>query len=113
MTRRCKICQFDLLLKKGLTTNRRSQAPYFLPFEGSCHTIEGRLLVERLANAFHKGLTFRIGKSLTSGRDNVVTWGSIPHKTTHGNGEYGYPDSKYLDQCNEELDALGVPMAEV
>jgi len=72
---------------------------------------DGRKLLNRLIYAFTKGLTFTIGTSLTSGKQNAITWSSIHHKTRLSGGvsNYGWPDAGYFINCNEELDALGVP----
>lgn len=35
-----------------------------------------------LSELFMKGLTFTVGKSLTSGKENVVTWNDVHHKTS-------------------------------
>jgi deltex-like protein len=63
--------------------------------------------------AFAHGLTFTVGTSLTTGRSNVVTWTSIPHKTSfEGPADpHGFPDDRYLANCNDALDSLGVPDA--
>jgi deltex-like protein len=71
----------------------------------------GRKLLARLEYAFSHGLTFTVGTSLTTGQPNCVTWSSIHHKTSLGGGVHGYPDPNYFDNCNAELDALGVPKA--
>ena len=75
---------------------------------------EGRDLLCRLQFAFLHGLTFTVGKSLTSGVDDAVTWASIHHKTSRFDGAqaHGYPDVQYLSNCNAELDAVGVPSLE-
>lgn len=74
-------------------------------------TLDGQDLLRRLKYAFVHGLTFSVGTSATSGRDNVVTWASVHHKTSTGGGvqRHGYPDADYLNNCNCELDGLGVP----
>lgn len=72
---------------------------------------EGRALLKRIQCAFRNGLVFCVGTSQTSGKSNVVTWGKIRHKSTRGNGIYGYPDEYYFRDCNEDLDSLGVPDA--
>ena len=69
---------------------------------------EGRMLLERLKYAFTRGLTFVVGTSATTGQNNVVTWSSIHHKTSPTGGAHGFPDPNYIDNCNEELDNLGV-----
>lgn len=72
---------------------------------------EGRELLRRLKYAFLHGLTFTVGTSLTTGQPDSVTWASIHHKSSMNGGEHGYPDASYFDNCNQELDALGVPPA--
>jgi Deltex C-terminal domain len=89
-------------------------------YQGTCRhayvpdTAEGRLLLNRLKFAFQHGLTFSVGDSLALLKDNSVIWASIPHKTSMGGGvlQYGFPDPGYIDDCNSELDKLGVPKAE-
>ena len=73
---------------------------------------EGRRLVKRLRYAFRRGLTFCLGNSLTTGRDGVC-WASIHHKTSTSGGtsRHGWPDPNFFNNCNGELDALGVPPA--
>lgn len=73
---------------------------------------EGRDLLRRLQEAFRHGLTFAIGTSLTSGRDNVCTWVSIPHKTRACGGAHGFPDGNYFHNCNAALDNLHVKRAQ-
>ncbi|KAL9188919.1 hypothetical protein ACHAXT_011409 [Thalassiosira profunda] len=74
---------------------------------------EGRALLARLKAAFLCGLTFTVGTSLTTNRENSVTWASIHHKTspTGGTLRHGFPDPNYLTNCNEELNRAGVPPA--
>jgi deltex len=74
---------------------------------------DGHNLLKRLKYAFSHGLTFKVGKSMTTGRDNVITWFSISHKTslTGGAQRFGYPDPNYFAVCNHQLDALCVPVA--
>jgi Deltex C-terminal domain len=76
-------------------------------------TVQGRNLLKRLKYAFRHGLTFKVGVSLATGRDNSVTWASILHKTSLKGGaeRYGYPDPQYFLTCNRQLDALSVPVA--
>jgi len=88
------------------------------PFQGTYRkaylpdTPDGVRLLARLKYAFRRGLTFRVGTSLTTGAQNVVTWASIHHKTSMYGGTHGYPDPNYLSNCNGSLDALGVPDAD-
>lgn len=49
------------------------------------NTVQGQKLLRRLKYAWKHGLTFRVGRSLTTGLANQVTWTSIHHKTSlHG-----------------------------
>jgi deltex-like protein len=73
---------------------------------------EGRRLLTRLKFAWTHGLTFTIGSSLTTGQRNCVVWTSIHHKTSLQGGPHAFPDPKYIDNCNESLDALNVPKAD-
>ncbi len=75
--------------------------------------LDGQALLKRLKYAFLHGLTFTVGTSLTTGRDNQCTWASIHHKTSRSGGvrSHGFPDADYFNNCNAELDALGVPRA--
>mmetsp|Transcript_20684 Transcript_20684/g.42213 ORF Transcript_20684/g.42213 Transcript_20684/m.42213 type:complete len:794 (-) Transcript_20684:2841-5222(-) len=75
---------------------------------------DGKELLCRLQFAFLHGLTFTVGKSLTSGVDDAVTWASIHHKNSPVNGvqDHGFPDDQYFFNCNAELDAAGVPSFE-
>lgn len=87
------------------------------PFSGDRRTAylpdndDGLYLLKRLKYAFHHGLTFCIGTSLTSNKSGVITWASIHHKTSPRRGTHGWPDPNYFINCNTELDALGVPKA--
>ncbi|RXN04064.1 E3 ubiquitin- ligase DTX3L-like isoform X1 [Labeo rohita] len=71
---------------------------------------EGNEVLALLHRAFQQKLIFTVGKSTTSGLDNVVTWNDIHHKTnTHGGPEgYGYPDPDYLKRVKDELKAKGI-----
>lgn len=89
--------------EKYNSTERRA----FLPL-----VEEGLELLLRLKYAFQHGLTFDVGTSLTTGKMNVVVWTSIHHKTSLSGGSHGWPDPAYFLNCNEELDALGVPQPE-
>eukprot|EP00985_Skeletonema_marinoi_P004726 scaffold2051_cov139-Skeletonema_marinoi.AAC.10 len=72
---------------------------------------DGQALLKRLKYAFLHGLTFTVGTSLTTGKQNQCTWASIHHKTSHSRGvqAHGFPDPDYFNNCNAELDGLGVP----
>lgn len=46
---------------------------------------EGKEILNLLRRAFNDQHTFTIGKSTTTGQDNVITWNDIHHKTSiHG-----------------------------
>lgn len=74
---------------------------------------DGRDLLKRLKFAFMHGLSFTVGTSFTTGMTDQCTWASVHHKTspTGGSRGHGYPDPDYFDNCNGELDSLGVPPA--
>ena len=101
---------------------------------------DGQDLLKRLKFAFMHGLSFTVGTSFTTGMADQCTvsvesgrldssnaelfgphstfigwakWASIHHKTspTGGSQGHGYPDPDYFDNCNGELDSLGVPPA--
>lgn len=85
------------------------------PHPGRCHGAasmqaylpdnqEGHELLARLQMAFQCGLTATV-----SINDHIV-W-VIHHKTSPDGGASwnGYPDMKYLSNCNAQLDAMGVP----
>ncbi|XP_067665378.1 uncharacterized protein [Haliotis asinina] len=71
---------------------------------------EGRDVLRLLRKAFDRKLTFTIGRSTTTGRENVVTWNDIHHKTNIEGGptRFGFPDKTYLIRVKEELASKGV-----
>ncbi|MFT7797286.1 E3 ubiquitin-protein ligase DTX3L-like [Arapaima gigas] len=71
---------------------------------------EGRKVAKLLKRAFDQRLIFTIGSSSSTGRNNVVTWNDIHHKTSREGGptNYGYPDPDYLSRVQEELKAKGI-----
>ncbi|XP_062614158.1 protein mono-ADP-ribosyltransferase PARP14-like isoform X2 [Saccostrea cucullata] len=87
-----------------------------LPYEGTERkaylpdNTEGQTVLRLLQKAFDRRLTFTIGSSLTTGRDNVIIWNGIQHKTQRNKGAlaHGYPDPTYLKQVQLELAAKGV-----
>ena len=50
------------------------------------HNQEGRKVLKLLKKAFDQKLTFTIGRSTTTGRDDCVTWNDIHHKTSMTGG---------------------------
>lgn len=51
---------------------------------------KGTTVLHMLERAFKQGLTFTIGFSRTTGRNNVVTWNDIHHKTRPTGGPERY-----------------------
>nr|XP_020455059.1 E3 ubiquitin-protein ligase DTX3L-like isoform X2 [Monopterus albus]XP_020455060.1 E3 ubiquitin-protein ligase DTX3L-like isoform X2 [Monopterus albus]XP_020455061.1 E3 ubiquitin-protein ligase DTX3L-like isoform X2 [Monopterus albus] len=86
------------------------------PYEGVSRTAylpdspEGRRILKLLKQAFDQKLIFTVGQSTTSGRNNVVTWNDIHHKTSKHGGPtcYGYPDPDYLSRVRDELKVKGI-----
>ncbi|KAL9182764.1 hypothetical protein ACHAXT_004043 [Thalassiosira profunda] len=74
---------------------------------------DGQNLLKRLKYAFLHGLTFTVGTSMTTGAKDQCTWASVHHKTAPSGGAraHGWPDADYFENCNGELDGLGVPSA--
>lgn len=70
---------------------------------------DGCRLLIRFKVAWSHGYMFKIGRSLTSGLDNQVTWTTIPNKSSLNGGPFGFPDPKYTGTANGELDKLGIP----
>ena len=66
------------------------------PYTGTSRTaylpdnIEGIKVLKLLRKAFEQKLTFTIGRSTTTGRDDFVTWNDIHHKTSMTGGPTGY-----------------------
>lgn len=55
--------------------------------------------------AFDRKLLFSIGRSATTGKEDVVIWNnSVDHKTQFSM----YPDPTYLQRCLTQLVHLGV-----
>ncbi|XP_041858876.1 probable E3 ubiquitin-protein ligase DTX3 [Melanotaenia boesemani] len=71
---------------------------------------EGEKVLRLLRKAFDRRLTFTIGRSATTGLNNVITWNDIHHKTSMAGGQqcFGYPDPEYLFRVQEELRLKGV-----
>ncbi|KAJ8681393.1 hypothetical protein QAD02_017180 [Eretmocerus hayati] len=89
------------------------QTYYAVGFPRVCYlpdTELGRRVLRLLQIAFDRRLVFTIGRSVTTGREDVVTWNGIHHKTELGpsTSGYGYPDVTYLDRTLSELAAHGV-----
>ena len=67
-------------------------------------------MLKLLDTSFKRKLTFTVGTSVTTGRQNQVVWNGIHHKTSMSGGSacYGYPDKTYMDRVREELAAKGI-----
>ncbi|XP_034547357.1 E3 ubiquitin-protein ligase DTX3L [Notolabrus celidotus] len=85
-------------------------------YEGASRTAylpsspEGEQILKLLKRAFDQRLVFTVGRSTTNGRNNVVTWNDIHHKTSRDGGptQYGYPDPDYLSRVRDELKVKGI-----
>ncbi|XP_055604063.1 protein deltex [Uranotaenia lowii] len=64
----------------------------------------GRKILRYLKIAFDRRLLFSIGRSATTGREDVVLWNGVEHKTQYSM----YPDPQYLQRCLQQLVHLGV-----
>lgn len=64
----------------------------------------GRKILKFLKIAFDRGLLFSIGRSATTGKEDVVVWKNVEHKTQFSM----YPDPTYLQRVMEQLVHLGV-----
>nr|CAB3240092.1 Deltex protein [Phallusia mammillata] len=75
---------------------------------------EGQKILKLLKVAWKRKLIFTIGRSVTNGWDNCVTWNEIHHKTSmYHNSAHGYPDPGYFTNVIEELKAQGVTEADI
>ena len=80
----------------------------YLPFNS-----EGIETLRLLRVAWENGCIFKVGTSLTSGQDNVVCWGIIPHKTIPNTDpntpmEFAFPDDNYFDRVKYACNNLGI-----
>lgn len=74
------------------------------------NNVEGQKALRLLQKAFDARLIFTVGRSITTGMDDVVTWNDVHHKTRIEGGPvgYGYPDSTYIARLIEDLAAKGI-----
>eukprot|EP00899_Mesostigma_viride_P025606 jgi/Mesvir1/622/Mv03005-RA.1 len=90
-------------VKPGTSCERTGRVAY-LP-----DSLEGHEVLRWLHQAFQQRLIFSVGKSLTTGQDNVVVWAGIQHKTDlTPNSTFGYPDGTYLMRVIAEMQQAGV-----
>lgn len=64
----------------------------------------GRKVLRLTTIAFDRRLLFSIGRSETTGREDVVVWNSVDYKTQFSM----FPDPTYLQRCLQQLIHLGV-----
>ncbi|OXU25506.1 hypothetical protein TSAR_000316 [Trichomalopsis sarcophagae] len=98
---------------QGLEHPHPGQTYYAVGFPRVCYLPDnnlGRRVLRLLQIAFERRLIFTIGRSVTTGREDVVTWNGIHHKTELGpsTSGHGYPDVMYLERTLAELAAQGV-----
>lgn len=75
---------------------------------------KGQLVAKMLKVAFERKLVFTIGDSRTTGKQGVITWNGIHHKTNpKPHSEFGYPDASYLDKVIDELSVKGITEKDV
>ena len=74
------------------------------------YTEEGKEISNLLKISFERKLTFTVGRSVTTGKENTVVWAGIHHKTslTGGSPYFGYPDPTYLNRVKLELADKGI-----
>lgn len=71
---------------------------------------DGEEVLELLKKAWERRLLFRVGTSVTTGQNNVITWSGIHLKTqmSGGSSNHGYPDETYFSRVKKELEDAGV-----
>ncbi|CAB0032074.1 unnamed protein product [Trichogramma brassicae] len=112
----CKTIQITYDIPSGIQGAEHphpGQTYYAVGFPRTCYLPDselGRRLLRLLQVAFERRLVFTVGRSVTTGREDVVTWNGIHHKTELGpsTSGHGYPDAKYLERTLGELAAHGV-----
>lgn len=82
--------------------------PYYaVGFPRVCYlpnTKQGRRVLKLLQVAWERRLVFTVGRSLTTGREDVITWNGIHHKTEPS----AALEPNFLENCIKELALLGV-----
>jgi deltex-like protein len=71
---------------------------------------QGREVLALLQIAFDRRLTFTVGWSQTTGRDNQVVWSGIRMDPYGGPMQHGYPDETYHARVKAELAEFGVTL---
>ena len=80
----------------------------YLPFNS-----EGIETLRLLRIAWDNKCIFKVGTSLTTGHDNMVCWGIIPHKTIPNTDintpmEFAFPDVDYFERVKYACNNLGI-----
>ena len=72
---------------------------------------EGREALRLLRLAFERGLLFRVGESVTTGKSDSIVWNGIHQKTKRDGGaaNHGYPDPTFLQRLQSECALVGIP----
>ncbi|KFP03390.1 E3 ubiquitin-protein ligase DTX3L, partial [Calypte anna] len=110
----CGTILITYLMKGGFQTSKHPNPG--APFDGTTRLAylpdneEGREILHLLRRAFDQKLIFTVGRSRTTGKENVITWNDIHHKTSKvgGPSNYGYPDPDYLQRVRLELKERGI-----
>ena len=63
---------------------------------------------EEAFDADDQRLLFTVGRSLSLGQEDCVTWAEVHHKTQQQGEVYGFPDPGYLVRVRQELGEKGV-----
>ena len=71
---------------------------------------DGLEALRLLRLAFERGLLFRVGESVTTGKSDSVVWNGIHQKTKRDGGaaNHGYPDPTFLQRLRSECALVGV-----
>lgn len=62
------------------------------------NTEEAKQVIKLFRTCFDRKLMFIIGSSVTTGRNNVIVWNGIHHKTKTygGSSHYGWPVNNFI-----------------
>ncbi|NXQ38899.1 DTX3L ligase, partial [Catharus fuscescens] len=111
---RCGTIQIEYSMKGGIQTKSHpNPGQHYKPAFRTAYlpdNEEGREILQLLRRAFNQKLIFTVGQSRTTGKQNVITWNDIHHKTSIDGGpdHFGYPDPSYLQRVRSELKAKGI-----
>lgn len=112
--RNCDTIQIDYAMKGGIqTSSHPNPGQHYGPVHRRAYlpdNKEGREILQLLRRAFNQKLIFTVGQSHTTGKQSVITWNDIHHKTAMDGGptQFGYPDDSYLQRVRAELKAKGI-----